>query len=118
MEENKQLKEDLNHFTGTEKYYASSFGGLKLTDGIHYLRETANCYWFIDIIESYQHKLKDIHFQLWKIVVNDDRTAVVTCIEDIDQPNLVKQELQYTDFPLKEFECYCIDGVVLLKSEY
>ena len=31
---------------------------------------------------------------------------------------VVSQELRFRDFPLKEFEFWCIDGVMLLKSEY
>lgn len=112
------LVEDLGEFIGSENYYKSSFGRLKLTDGINYLRNKVDCYWLIDIVESYQDKLKEVPFQLWRIEVKSDKTAVVSCKEDTGKPNLVKQKLEYTDFPLKEFEFYCIDGVVLLKSEY
>jgi len=37
---------------------------------------------------------------------------------DSDLPIQIKQRIPYTDFPLEEFECYCIDKVILLKSEY
>jgi len=112
------LEEELNEFTGTTQYHRSTFGSLNVTDGVHYLREKANCYWFIDIIESYQPKLKDVPFQIWGINVKDDKTALVYCKEDSDRKPIVTQKLEYTDFPLKEFELYCIDKVVLLKSEY
>ena len=112
------LKTTLGSFIGTTKYYRSGFGTLHLTEGIHYLRETANCYWLIDIVESYQPMLTDVPFQIWTLKVNEDESALVTCKEDSDQPCLVKQEIEYTDFPLDEIEFYCIDGVVLLKSEY
>ena len=39
-------------------------------------------------------------------------------VEDDGEPVRVSQELRFTDFPLKEFEFWCIDGVMLLKSEY
>ena len=112
------LEEELCQFTGTTRYYPSTFRKLNLTDGVHYLREKANCYWFIDIIESYQHELKGINFQIWGIKVNEDKTAIVYCKEDSDKVPLITQELTYTDFPLNTFELYCIDDVVLLKSEY
>ena len=112
------LEEDLGQFTGTTQYHRSTFGRLNLTDGVHYLREKANCYWLIDIIESYQPELKKAGFQIWGIKVNEDKTATVSCKEDSDKKPIVTQELEYTDFPLKDFELYCIDGVVLLKSEY
>lgn len=113
-----ELSKELEKFIGSEQYFKSGLGGLKLTEGINYLRNKVNCYWLIDIVESYQNKLKDIPFQLWRIEVKEDKSAVVTCKEDIGQPNLVEQKIEYTDFPLKEFEFYCIDKVVLLKSEY
>ena len=112
------LEEELSQFIGTTKYHPSTFGTLKLTDGVDYLREKTNCYWFIDIIESYQYTLKDVSFQIWGIKFNEDKTAMVYCKEDSDKEPIVIQDLTYTDFPLDKFELYCIDGVVLLKSEY
>lgn len=112
------LEEELSQFTGTTKYRRSTFGRLNVTDGVHYLREKAKCYWLIDIIESYQPELKGVDFQIWGIKVNNDKTAMVYCKEDSDKEPIVTQKLEYTDFPLDYFELYCIDNVVLLKSEY
>jgi len=118
------LKE-LVQFTGTEHYY-KHFTGLKYTDGIKYLADKTNCYWFIDIVASYQQsnltdafgQVKDINFQIWTLRVFKDRTAVVTMKEDTDGEPRVSQDIEYTDFPLDEIEVYCIDNVMLLKSEY
>jgi hypothetical protein len=112
------LQQELQNFTGTTQYHKSTFDKLLLTDGIQYLREKGKCYWLIDIVESYQRKLKNIPFQLWTLEVNEDQTAVVICKEDTNTPVLVRQKIGYTDFPLDKIEFYCIDGVVLLKSEY
>ena len=59
-----------------------------------------------------------IPFQIWGIKVYDDKSAMVYCKEDCDEAPIVTQYLSYTDFPIENFELYCIDGVVLLKSEY
>ena len=112
-----KLKVELSSFTGTEYYYRH-FTGLKFTDGIKYLADKTDCYWLIDLIGSYQNLLKEIPFQVWTVKVNKGGYAVVTCREDTNEPVIVKQEIEYTDFPLSEFECYCIDGVLILKSEY
>lgn len=109
---------ELRQFTGSMEYYKSSFGRLKVTEGAHYLRERLDCYWLIDIVESYQPDLKDKPFQIWRIQVNLDRSAVVEMREDSDLEPAVRQEIPWTDFPLWQYEFYCIDGVVLLKSEY
>lgn len=111
-----QKEFDLSGFHGTEHYY-KNFTGLVYTDGIKYLAEQAEAYWFIDLVGSYQPELKDVPFQIWKLEVEDNK-AVATMREDSDEPNRVKQVIGFTDFPLEEFECYCIDGVMLLKSEY
>ena len=122
MDENEMC---LDQFHGTEHYY-KHFTGLKYTDGIKYLADKTNCYWFIDVIASYQQsnltdafgQVKDIHFQIWKLRVTENSKGLVTMCEDIDEPILVSQWIEHTDFPLDEIEVYCIDGVVLLKSEY
>jgi hypothetical protein len=116
-DESKILSE-LAQFTGTTKYYKSSFGKLLLTDGIHYFRERLGAYWLIDVVESYQPMVKHIPFQLWSIDVKPDKTAVVEMREDTGLAAIVRQKISYTDFKLPQYEFYCIDGVVLLKSEY
>jgi len=56
-----KLLSELAQFTGTTAYHRSSLGGLLLTDGAHHLRERANCYWLIDVIESYGETLGTLH---------------------------------------------------------
>ena len=113
---------NLDQFHGTEHYY-KHFTGLKYTDGIKYLADKTNCYWFLDIIASYQmdEKVKSCHFQIWTLKLNKSGSlvdAVVTMKEDTYEPDKVSQEILHTDFPLDEIEVLCIDGVILLKSEY
>jgi uncharacterized protein DUF6876 len=115
--EESRLESQLRRFTGTQRWFRSSTG-LLYTDGIQYLAEHAGAYWLIDVVGSWQPKLVDRRFQVWRLSVNLDRTAVVTMVEDDGSPELVRQELEYTDFPLDDFSCYCIDGILLLQSEY
>lgn len=111
------LESDLQQFCGTENYYRN-FTGLLYTDGVKYLADNAGAHWLIDLIGSYQPKLKNIPFQLWSIDKRQDSSAGVYCQEDIGEPLLVKQEIEWTDFPLNEFKLYCVDNVLLLPSEY
>lgn len=111
------LEDNLGQFTGTQQYYRN-FTGLCYTDGIQHLAEHAGAYWLIDLVGSYQHKLRGIPFQVWTLTVNDDHTARVTMREDDGQPTKVQQEILYTDFPLAKFSWYCIDNIMLLKTEY
>ena len=116
------LKEsDLAGFTGTEGYYSHFIGNFKFTDGVHYLAEHGKCYWLLDLIGSYQmsdKKIRNMHYQFWKLKVNEDKSAVVTMKEDSDQPVVVKQRIPCTDFPLDAVELWMIGGVLILPSEY
>jgi len=53
---NKTALSQLNGFSGTESYHRFSvlFPNLVLTDGVKFLAENASCYWWLDIIGSYQ----------------------------------------------------------------
>ena len=112
--ETEKLKEtDLEQFTGTEQYY-KHWLGINYTDGVKYLADRAGAYWLIDLIVSYRRKEP---FQIWRLE-KKDKGWLATMQEDSDQPVLVRQEIEYSDFPLDKIELWLIDGVLLLKSEY
>jgi len=123
----KLTQSDLNQFIGTAHYYGHPlFPTLVFTDGIKFLAEKAGAFWLIDIVGSYQPKLKREPFQLWRLEKADEG-AVVTCRQDTNEPDLVRQEIPYTDFPFDDlgdsFEWYVCQNdettfVMLLKSEY
>jgi len=69
------LEADLQHFTGSEYCYRNTLG-LKYTDGVKYLADKAGSHWLIDLIASYQPKLRDRPFQLWSLKKSKDDSAV------------------------------------------
>jgi len=94
-----------------------------MTDGIKYLADTLECYWLLDIVGSYQHKLRTCDFQLWRIEVLVDNSALVSMREDTNEPVVIIQEVPYTDFPVGVFEFYAERNetgnvTLLLKSEH
>lgn len=105
---------DLCQFTGTEQYY-KHWLGINYTDGVKFMAERGKAYWLIDAIASYRRKEP---FQVWSLEVAEDKTAVLQMKEDSDKPALVRQEIPFTDFPLKKIEFFLIDGVLILPSEY
>jgi hypothetical protein len=127
-----QLKTELSQFNGTENYYKHSLG-FSYTDGINFLAENAECYWLLDAIGSYQHKLRLNpmlrDFQLWLLVVGDshefikpetESMAVLTCWEDtpvLGVKPAVSQEFLFTDFPMSEIKIYLENKVLLLPDE-
>jgi hypothetical protein len=122
MSEQAALNEaDLAQFTGTEQWYQHALGIL-YTDGVRHVAQQGGAYWLIDAIASWQFEpdvrddamLQEIQF--WKLVVNEDRSAVLTCERDTDDV-AVTQELEFTDFPLRSIRLFLEDGVLMLPSE-
>jgi hypothetical protein len=134
------LQQALASFSGTEHYYQHPFGHFVYTDGVRYLAETAGAYWLLDAIASWQidSAVRAAPVQFWRLHVNPDRTAVLEAAEERDENGqplhaataadrnahrwtagpLVRQEIEYTDFPLPSIDLWLIDGVLLLPSEY
>jgi hypothetical protein len=113
------LMSELEQFTGTQHYY-KIHPSTVLTDGAKYLADKGECYWWFDIIWSYQGKLKKQPFQVWKLKLNDKGGCTITC-EDGDENILIKQEVPYTDFKFSYEVWASHDGsklVIMLKGEY
>ena len=115
--------ENLNNFHGTENYYTNPMYPFEWTDGVKYLVENGEAYWLLDSIASWQKEpiiksnqdLRQVQF--WKLKVNSDNSAVLTCERDRDDV-VITQKIPFTDFPLEEITLYLCDGVLLLPSEY
>ncbi len=115
-----QLKAELKQFTCTEQYYYNPlFPKHRYTDGVKFLAEKAGAYWLLDFIFGYsdETELKDQPFQVWKLKVNDNRSASIT-VEDGNDTVLKSFKIPFTDFPLQEMDLWLIDKVLILPSEY
>jgi hypothetical protein len=114
-------KADLMQFTGSEHWYRHAMmRDVLYTDGVKYVAETAGAYWLIDEIafaQRFDKLLAAEEFQLWKLNVNPDRTATLTC-EDGNRGVVFTKAIEYTDFPLAEIALYFINNTILLPSEY
>lgn len=109
------LATDLAHFTGSEHWYRYPLRpGYTYTDGVKFLADNAGAYWLIDkiILEAPREP-----FQVWKLIVNADQWAVLTC-GDGDGNVLATHNITFTDFPLPEITLWLVDNVLLLPSEY
>ena len=124
-----ELEGELAHFTGTESYTNLRYPWLRkrflLTEGAKHLAEKAQAYWLMDAIASYQAstKVSAEPFQVWTLTVNEKHEAVLICT-DGNENELVRQEIQFTSFPLKSITLYAEQSdylggrVVMLTSEY
>ena len=106
----------INSFIGTENYY-KHWLGIQYTDGVKYVAEEANAYWLIDAIASYQSKLKHEPFQTWTLKGNHDKSWTLSAT-DGNENLLVKQEIEFSDFPLNKIDLYLSDKILMLTSEY
>ncbi len=114
MLEKQDILNGLAQQTGTEQYWGNQLLSFRYTDGIKFLWESCDSYWLLVAISIYE---RTEPFQVWELKVNSN-SAVLTMIEDTGEPELVRQDIPYTDFPLDEIKLYLIDGILLLPSEY
>ena len=118
----KTLKaEDLRQFTGTEHWYRHGLvRDILFTDGAKYLADHASAYWLLDEIALAQrgsNRVAAEAFQVWKLTVNPDHTATLTC-DDGNGNVVASKTIPFTDFPLPEVTLYFTDKTILLPSEY
>ena len=110
---------DLNQFSGSEQWFRH-FTGLLYTEGVDYLADKGGAYWLIDAIAPYQPTARRnqrlCEFQIWVLTVKDS-AAVLECFDDLPGKVLIRQHIEYTDFPLPEIKLYFENGVLMLPSE-
>src|SRR5208282_2831365 len=112
---------ELGQFTGSEHWYRHAINRKVLfTDGAKYVADTAEAYWLLDeiaLIQPYDKAIAAEEFQLWKLKVNIDRTATLTC-ENGNGTTVFTKKIEYTDFPLPEITLYFQNNTIFLPSEY
>jgi len=122
MSNTKTLTEaGLRQFTGSENWYRHGINrNVVFTDGAKYVADQGGAYWPLDAIAIAQHRERDVafeEFQVWRLKVNADRSASLTC--DDGNGNIVyTQRIAFTDFPLDAIKLYFTDHTILLPSEY
>jgi hypothetical protein len=91
--------------------------GMVITDGVKELADRFKCYWFVDVVVSYQPELQGEEFQVWKLQKTGESSAIVTC-EDGNDNILKSQVIEYTDFEPDEATVWVEFNVILLPSEH
>ena len=119
-----ELKDTLKEFHGTTEYHKHLFPGrpaLLITDGCRFIRDECKANWLFDAILSYQAELlkQGIKFQIWELKqLRLDASWQLTCREDTNKKLIVKQAIEFSDFPIDYIKIWVIDKVALLPSEY
>ena len=119
MKDKAALLAQLCQFTGTSQYYYHpNFRTLNYTDGVKFVAQEMEAYWFLEHVLIHQTipEAKGMEFQVWKMVVKDS-SAIITI--DDGNGNVVKEfKIPFTDFPLDEITFWVEGNVLLLPSEH
>jgi len=108
---------ELRQFSGTEHWY-KHLSGYLYTDGVQYVAQEGGAYWLIDkILFTTRAKNNLQEFGIWKLEVNKDESAILVC-EDGNYNELHREQIDWTDFPLKKVELWFENGVLILPSEH
>lgn len=108
----------LVNYWGTSGYFPY-LNGMHLTDGTGALGKKFHCFWFLDVIASYQDdvRLGTEEPQIWKLIKNPDGSADVICT-DGNKKELVRQHFEGTDFSEDEATVYVANRIAYLPSEH
>jgi len=107
---------ELRQFTGTEHWY-KHLSGYLYTDGVQYAAQEGSAYWLVHKILFTTRAKSDLQeFGVWKLEVNEDESAVLVC-EDGNYNELYREEIEWTDFPLKKIEMWFENGILILPNE-
>lgn len=128
------IETGLERFAGGSEHIhrVSWCGPIYGTDGVRWLIDNAECFWFVSIIASYQFNGEgeegmDDPFQIWEFTRRGDGGEVVGSRDDGERKiPVIRQQIDLTDFPLDHIKLWCVEGhdgdrpyrVIMLPSEY
>jgi hypothetical protein len=121
MSNDKLTAAELDQFTGSEHWYRHALvRDILYTDGAKYVADQGGAHWLLDEIAFAQRARKAVaaeEFQVWKLTVNPDRTALLCC-EDGNGRTVFEKPLEYTDFPADSVELWFENNTIYLPSEH
>lgn len=125
MDSPDEIRIALAHEIGTMNYWQFLPYDSKhvITDGVKRMIEMCNAFWLVADIMALQldPKVRGAVFQVWKLHLNDEgneRNASLICT-DGNCHELVREDIEFTDFPLDEgITLFMDDRVLMLASEY
>jgi hypothetical protein len=122
MPAGKSLDPDvLSRFTGSEHWYRHGLvPSITFTDGAKYVADAAGAYWLLDEIALAQRASNRVaaeEFQVWKLTVNADHSAMLVC-EDGNDHEVFTKRIPATDFPAEGVTLWFENNVIYLPGEH
>ena len=107
------------HSMGTNNVYKYMLN-VVITDGARDLAETYQCYWFLDIICSYQveNKFQVEEFQVWNLKRDKQGTGAKVICDDGNGNILIEQKIPFTDFEMQTATLWNVNNTIMLPVEY
>ena len=119
-----QWANELNNFSGTERYYRITPDTV-ITDGAKFVADNGEAYWLMTTIASYLPEFTEKEtFIVATLQVTRTATSshAILKLDDGNDNILAEQFIEYTDFPLdviKLYACYAGDmWVIMIPREY
>ena len=107
-------------FIGSENSWPYKFG-YSFTDGIKFIAEQTNSFWFIDVVISYkfdsERRMKDVYYQHWTLQRIGDTDSFLVEGRDDNMKTVITQKIEFSDFPFNKYEVMIINNMILLPSE-
>ena len=119
MKSLQELQEGLNQFTGAVVWYQPLlYPHFLYSKGVRYLATNADCFWLLDFIFSNRALpvIAEEVFQKWTIELEDDQARIT--MRDGNEQALETFTLSNVFFPLKKQTLWCIQGRLILPTEY
>ena len=108
-------------FYGSEHWYRHALNrSILYTDGAKYIADEGGAYWLLDEIalaQRYEKAVAAEEFQVWRLRVNADHTATLTC-EDGNDHAVFEKAIPFTDFPADAITLWFANNTIYLPSEH
>ena len=119
------IKEGLQHFHGTEMFYQIPLLRTRVTDGLKYRANVADCFWLITdtsvIAKSLMNRSEFVTIDFKRLPKEkQDYSGYEAEIiySDGNDTILEKHGYRATDFPLDELRLFFVNDTLMLPSEY
>lgn len=115
-----QLQRDLDGFHGSQTFTRHWLvRSIVMTEGVTFLCEAAGAFWLADVIVSHQMtaSVRAEEFQVWTLTRNAEGSGAVVVATDGNDNEIARQDIEFTDFPLKEISIWFENRTILLPGE-
>lgn len=110
-----ELQSNLAQFFSTERYYRH-FTGMRFSDGVLFFAKHAEAFWFLDIVGSVRHLVKEEPFVVVELVVKGSTADFK--MHDGNGSYLMYKRIDFTDCPEGTWKFYLQNNVLIVPSEY